>query len=235
MNTATCKPTDLEAPALAPPGASSADPGVNLRALLGLTAWSRLTPAIRQRFDAMHDAAQTTHYIGTMTEVRASRAGRLLANVCRLFGTPLAPFTGRNVPVHVAVYDDERLGGTVWARTYYFAAHYPVTVSSAKRAERAGGNRPQDELVECLPAGLAMRLRVFERDGALHFLSNGYLWRGFGLRIALPSWLTPGRTHVVHEDLGDGYFRFALWLTHPWLGELIHQDGRFEAAGAGVR
>src|SRR5262249_46593228 len=90
-------------------------------------------------------------------------------------------------------------------------------------------------LIEKLPAGLCMPLDVYERAGALHFLSRGYYfeWRllGRARRVTLPSWLSPGVTHVEHRDEGGGWFRFTMTVMHPRLGELYFQTGRFHAAG----
>jgi hypothetical protein len=32
---------------------------------------------------------------------------------------------------------------------------------------------------------------------------------------------------IGHDDLGGGRFTFTLQLTHPWLGELLHQVSQF--------
>jgi hypothetical protein len=72
-----------------------------------------------------------------------------------------------------------------------------------------------------------MRLALSEEAGALHFRSQGYRWQWRGLRVPLPAWLSPGDAHVVHEDLGEGRFRFAMIIRHALLGTLFHQDGIF--------
>jgi hypothetical protein len=90
-----------------------------------------------------------------------------------------------------------------------------------------------------------MELAVAELHGALHFISRRYYfefslgelplpWRrrkAAALRLVLPRWLSPGTVHVVHEDQGGGWFRFTLTATHPLLGRLFHQTGRFHALG----
>lgn len=50
------------------------------------------------------------------------------------------------------------------------------------------------------------------------------------LEFPLPSWLSPGITHVEHRDESDGWFRFTMTVTHPFFGELYYQSGRFRAA-----
>jgi hypothetical protein len=190
---------------------------VNVRKLLGESAWLSLPAATRSRF-AEH--AADVGYSGTFDVVRSSFAGKLLATLCRLIGTPVAPFTGENVPatVHVVATRD---GGTAWQRIYQFARREPCVVESIKRMSREG------TLIEALPAGLRMGLDVYARDGVLHFVSNVYYFEIGRVRIALPRWLPPGITHVEHIDLGDGAFRFSMSVRHRWLGEVFYQTGCF--------
>lgn len=195
-------------------------PDPSFRALLGELAWRRLVPAVRARFAAKPAPGTAILYRGTMHEVRASWAGKLLAEACRLIGTPLAPYCGRDVQVSVRLRLDADGNGIVWERTYHFARRAPVTCVSVKRAESSG-------LVEIVGAGIGMALAIAERQGALHFRSTGYFWRWRGRRVALPRWLAPGAMHVVHADLGGGRFRFAIAVTHPLCGEIIRQDGVF--------
>jgi len=96
---------------------------------------------------------------------------------------------------------------------------------------------PDGSLVEELPACLCMPLEVYEQHGALHFVSCGYYFglrigrNGRRIRIPLPTWLSPGTTHVEHLDEAGGWFRFTMTVTHPVFGELFYQTGRFRAAG----
>jgi hypothetical protein len=193
------------------------DRPVNVRTLLGETAWRSLPETARARFA---DQAASAEYRGTFDEVRASCAGRLLALCCRLIGTPVAPFTGMNVPATVNVFAT-RDGGTAWQRIYEFPGRKPCVVESIKRLSREG------TVIEALPAGLRMALDVYARDGVLHFVSNAYYFELGKLRITLPDWLPPGTTHVEHIDLGDGIFRFTMRVRHRWLGEVFYQTGCF--------
>jgi hypothetical protein len=192
----------------------------SVRDSLGAPAWARLPAAVRARFAA--DLAQA-QYEGVFETVRASAAGWLLAQACRLLGTPIVPYTGIEVPATVRVFADGR-GGVVWERLYRFPGRRPCRVRSTKRAGRAG------TVIEALPCGLRMALEVFERDAALHFLSTRYFFSLGGLRLPLPRLLPPGRTHVEHRDEGGGWFRFSMTVSHPWLGEVFFQTGRFRAA-----
>lgn len=195
-----------------------ASPLLDLRRIVGETGWANLPLAVRARF-GVHAGGAVIRYPGTMV-VRANRAGRWLAQACRLIGTPLAPWTGEAVAVDVAVRRDG--AAMVWDRIYKFADRPPVLVSSRKMAAPDGG------LMEIAHGGLGMTLDVTEEAGALHFRSTGYFWRVLGLRLPIPPLLTPGRAHVLHEDLGAGRFRFALTFRHPLLGETFFQDGVFE-------
>lgn len=191
----------------------------DFRKLLGEAAWKRLPAAVQLRFAAdAHDSAATV-YRGRM-QVRASLCGRWFAQLCRLIGTPVAPFVGDTVPVHVRVSNCDR--GIVWERRYEFPDRAPVTVSSIKQLDDDG------TLVEALNAGLHMRLRVYEERGELHFLSTGYFFRAGRIRLALPGWFLPGATHVIHEDRGDGQFRFSMSTEHAWFGEMFFQEGLFQ-------
>lgn len=188
--------------------------------LIGAVGWRRLTPGIRARFGA---AAETrdAHYRGVMSKVRCSLAGYLLAQFCRLIGTPLAPYEGNDVPISVHVHQDPATAGVAWDRRYFFTGKAPITVTSTKVIEQGR------VLLECVGGGFGMRLTVYEQDHALHFLSQHYFWRCGRFRLRLPAWLTPGVAHVAHSDLGEGRFRFEMTIEHPLLGVTYYQDGCF--------
>jgi hypothetical protein len=194
----------------------AADP--DFRALLGEAAWARLPAAVQARFAAGAHAGLCV-YAGRMS-VRASPLGWAFAQVCRLIGTPLAPWTGEDVPVEVSVSPAAR-GGVTWARLYRFAGHAPARVSSRKLMS------PKGDLLEVVRGGLGMRLSVVEEDGALVFRSLGYLLQAGPWVLPLPQVLTPGCAWVEHRDLGGGAFRFSLRFTHAWAGETMFQTGVF--------
>lgn len=190
-------------------------------ALVGPEGWRRLPALIRARF-ACSSAVTDVTYQGAMQSVRCSLAGYLLAQICRLFGTPLAPYEGRDVPIEVRVHDDPQKGGVAWDRIYFFPGHAAITVTSTKVFA------DKNMLLECVGGGFGMRLKVFEQGRKLHFLSQSYFWRFAGLSFRLPDWLTPGVAHVVHSDLGEGWFRFEMTMRHRLLGETFYQDGTFK-------
>jgi hypothetical protein len=193
------------------------------REILGEAAWQRLAPAVRLRFGLKPGRGEAFRYEGVMAEVRCSRAGWLLAQLLRMIGTPLAPYSGRHVPTIVEVLPERHGAGLLWRRVYRFAGRAPVAVSSIKRPDGDGG------LLEAVGGGFGMELEVFERDGRLHFMSRRYFWQLGPLRLPLPAVLAPGLLHVVHGDEGGGRFRFTLSTVHPWLGETFYQDGVFRA------
>jgi hypothetical protein len=196
-----------------------------LRDVLGPDAWNRLPEAVRERFA---DTAGAACYAGAFEVVRASAVGRVFAWLGTLFGTPVAPRGGVHVAARVLVQPDA--DGVAWNREYLWADGKRHLVRSTKVVTGDGS------LIEKLPARLCMPLDTFEDGGVLHFVSRGYYFDlGFGavdagLRLWLPDILSPGVTHVEHIDLGHGWFRFTMTVTHPLLGEVFFQTGRFCAA-----
>ena len=181
-------------------------------------------PPVRERFSWKPAPGAELRYIGIMAEVRSSAAGWLMAQLCRLAGTPIAPHRGRDVPVTVTLRLDGDHHGVVWERLYRFPGRRAVCCRSAKV------ERPADGLVECVGGGIGMWLRLSERAGALHFESTGYFWELGRIRLRLPALLTPGALHVLHRDVGRGRFRFRIRVVHPLFGETFFQDGIFELA-----
>lgn len=191
--------------------------------LVGSAGWSRLAGDIRRRFSEKPQPGRPIRYLGVMQAVQCSLLGLLLAQCCRLIGTPFAPWRGSQVPVAISlVHAGEH--AVIWDRVYDYGWREPVLVRSTKVGTPRG-------LLECVGCGLGMELEVFERDSALHFLSRRYFWRVGGITLHLPAWLGPGTAHVVHADLGGGYFRFTMDFSHPWFGRLFHQDGTFRRTG----
>jgi hypothetical protein len=191
-----------------------------LREVLGATAWSRLPEAVRERFA---DTTAVATYAGAFEVVRASALGRLFAWVGTLFGTPVAPRAENHVAARVLVRPDAR--GVAWDREYLWADGTRSLVRSTKVVTEDG------LLIEMLPARLCMPLDTYVEGGVLHFVSRGYYFHlGAGFRLWLPALLSPGVTHVEHIDLGHGWFRFTMTVTHPLGGEVYFQTGRFCAA-----
>ena len=199
MNTLICSRRDTSPAAL------------DLLAMLGSAAWSRLPAAVQRRFAVGHAAAR---YAGRM-DLRCSGLGRVLAWLALPLRGPLVPHCLDDVPTEVQVCPDAH-GGVVWTRCMG-----DQTVRSVKRAHPEGG------VLERTAGGLAMALDVFEDDGALVFQSRHYAWCLGSIYLRLPQSLSPGVCRVEHRDLGAGRFRFTLAMTHPLWGETFHQTGVF--------
>lgn len=210
---------DVELPVAATPR------NLSYRTLLG-DGRNDLPAAVRARFDS-HEAT----YVGTM-RLGATTAGRWVARLCRVVGSPLPLPHDRPLPTMVRVEADAATGGSRWTRSYAFPTRL-FCVASVKALDADG------LLVERLDCGLRMRLTLGVRDGALCFDSTGYyvecpgfVWRGrrrCAWRVALPNWFLPGRTCVAHRDLGDDTFRFTMTIRHALLGELFSHDGVFRS------
>ena len=194
-----------------------------IRRSLGDAAWGRLAPGIRTRFGTATATGGTIFFVGSMIEVWCSRIGQLIAHAGRAMGTPLPPYRGDNVPTFIRIYQHPSGRGTVWERIYCFPGRRPVTVASTKTLDPATG------MLEYAGRGIGMMLDVFEQDAGLHFVSRRYIWQLGRLRLPLPSFLTPGTTHVTHTETRPGWFRFTMTITHPWFGETFRQDGVFRA------
>ncbi|MBB3192856.1 DUF4166 domain-containing protein [Roseateles terrae] len=187
-------------------------PVLDLAALMGAPAWSRLHPAVQRRFGTH---VQPVRYEGLL-DLRCSRLGRLLAWLSVPFRGPLVPQCATGVPVAVEVAPDGE-GGVMWTR--HLGRR---TVRSVKQMH------PDHGVLERTVGGLAMALDVLEDHGALVFQSRHYLWCLGPWRLRLPDWLSPGTCRVEHRDLGQGHFRFTLSMTHPRWGLTFEQTGVFE-------
>jgi predicted DCC family thiol-disulfide oxidoreductase YuxK len=183
--------------------------------------WEELHPDIRNRFDRDPAPGETVLYAGVMQEIRRSRMGWLFAEFTRVIGNPLTPHAGRDIPMEVALSKAPHKEGVYWRRSYLFPGRKPYVVTSVKRESSRG------EMLECVGGGFGMKLKVYARDGALHFESYRYFWSFLGWMLPLPHWLSPGRTHVVHRDLGGGDFMFKISMVHDQLGETYFQQGVF--------
>ena len=59
------------------------------RRLVGKEAWESLPEAVQRRFSKRVEGQRVVIYPGVIREARFSRAGRILAHLCRLIGGPL--------------------------------------------------------------------------------------------------------------------------------------------------
>lgn len=210
-----------------PAGKAPAQPKVpelhdlRFRALLGAGAWARLPAAVRQRFSKRLYPGAAVTYVGEIVESRKSASGALLAQLCRLIGAPLPLHEEVGVPAVVSVTEDGACAGQFWTRMYGRRRGFPQVIHSSKRFAGPTG------LEEYLGAGFGIALTVSADTRALYFHSAHYFLAIAGRRLRLPRWLSPGALTISHIDRGAGWFDFVLALQHPWLGEVVHQTGRF--------
>lgn len=191
------------------------------RALLTAAEWAALPDAVRRRFSKRVGPGDTAIYTGHVERIEASRTGRLLANVCRVFGGPLPLSRDTGVASIVTVTEDAATGGQVWSRLYCRRSGPPQVIHSTKRFE---GVTRLEEHVGC---GIGMSLSVSVEPDALVFRSHRYFIAVGRIRVHLPRWLTPGQLTVKHIDRGDGRFAFTLDIVHPRFGALMHQTVGF--------
>ncbi len=190
-------------------------------ALLGKSAWNRLRPEIRQRFDVTQKSKSVV-YEGVMEEVFLSKAGKVFAQLCRLIGTPLALYSGSNVPITVKVYPDKKTGGITWDRFYYFQHKKVNRVKSTKLIQQ------NLKLVEIVGYGFGMHLKATEEEGGLHFTSQRFFCQIANIKIPIPHILSPGTTKVSQIALDKENFQFNLTVEHPLLGCVFKQRGIFK-------
>jgi len=214
-----------EADILPFPGPRPAAPGavgdLRFRTLIGEAAWAALPEATRARFGKRIAGCSFALYAGEVVECRLSRAGWLLAQLCRLIGSPLPLSRDAFVPASVSVTEDSASGGQHWTRVYARRRGRPQVIGSCKSFSGPTG------LEERIGGGVGIALRVTVGDGALHFLSDHYFLTIGALRLRLPRWLAPGDLRISHVDCNGGLFAFVLALDHPLFGELIRQAVMF--------
>lgn len=191
------------------------------RRLVPARDWDALPDDVRRRFSKRLSGRHVAAYSGEIVWTRLSRAGWLLAQLCRLIGAPLPIESSGPAPAAVAVSEDRTSGGQIWTRIYGRARDFPQVIHSAKRFAGTTG------LEEHIGGGFGMALTVRAEADALIFVSDHYFWQAVGLRFRLPRWLAPGETVVTHQHLGLGRFAFDLKVTHPLLGELLSQHALF--------
>jgi hypothetical protein len=184
-------------------------------------SWHQLHPPIQERFEHEPKIGESVIYVGMMQKVQRSRMGWLFAQLTRVIGNPLTPHSGTDIAMVVKLYKQPGKTGVFWQRTYFYPDKKPYTVTSVKRESAQG------EMMECVGGGFGMLLHVYVQNANLHFESYRYFCQCLGMRIPLPHWLSPGRTHVIHEELGGGQFRFTITMDHAQLGRTFYQEGIF--------
>lgn len=194
---------------------------LRFRALIADADWRSLSPAIRRRFTKRLSPRDSVVYAGQVTLCRMSRVGWLLAQGARLVGGPLPTSRTSGAASVVTVTEDAGSGGQTWTRLYVRPGGFPQIIHSTKSFAGPTG------LEERVGGGLGMSLTVSVENGALVFRNSGFFLDLFGMRLALPSWLSPGALTVTHEEIGPRSFRFTLDIRHALFGPLLRQEAEF--------
>jgi hypothetical protein len=195
---------------------------LRFRTLLGAEAWDRLPTEVRKRFSRRVAGAEVALYRGLVVEMRMSRPGWLLAQLCRPFGAPLPLNRRSGGGALVSVSEDVRSGGQCWTRVYARPNGFPQVIHSAKRFAGPTG------LEEYLGCGLGMALRVEALEDGIAFVSDHYFLKVGRLRVRLPRWAAPGITRVTHRPVAGRSFLFGLEVVHPLAGTLVRQQILFD-------
>ena len=196
----------------------------SFRGLVGESAWQRLPPPVRARFERELPPGESAVFVGEVAETRITFVGRLWAQVARVAGSPLPLRAITRAAAVVVVTEDADRTGQAWTRLYHESGRLPQVIRSTKRFEGPTG------LEECVGAGVGMALVASVEDRAMVFRSAEYFWRVGGLRLHIPDWLTPGRIAVIHREERQGRFSFTLIVAHPLFGETIRQVAFFRDA-----
>jgi hypothetical protein len=190
--------------------------------------WLNLHPDIQRRFDKNPAHGKPLRYEGTLEELSCSLWGKILAHMTMpLVKGALLPYRAANFPVDIQVYSRAGCPYLFKHRLYKLPGRKPVEFTSYMKESEKG------EVLEYVGAGLGMKLLVFEKEGNLHFRSDGYFWDIGLCRIPLPHILTPGDTYLVHINEGGDRFRIRIDITHRLFGKMYVQAGVFQEARPG--
>ena len=182
--------------------------------------WQNLSPHIQKRFYANPSPDKPICYKGEMTRIECSLIGKLFANLIRFSGA-LLPYTGTHIPVDILVFSKPRLPDIFKQRVYYFPGKKPFIFKSNMRLDQHGN------VLEFVGFGLGMKILVTEQEGNLHFRDNGYFWKLGPFIIPLPGVFTPGKTYLVHSDMGEKAFKITIDIVDPVFGQMYYQEGIF--------
>lgn len=184
--------------------------------------WSELHPDIQRRFAKNPVPGKPLQYRGTLSELTASRVGKVLGYLTMpMIEGALMPYDDADFPVDIQVYSKEGCASIFKQRIYRLNGRKPVQFTSFMRESAKG------EVLEYVGMGLGMKLVLDIRDGNLHFESDGYFWEVFGIRIPMPSVLTPGKTFLCHRNQSPDRFDIRIDIRHPLFGTTFTQAGVF--------
>lgn len=194
--------------------------GQLFKSQVGEERWKNLSPHIQKRFDANPSPDKPIRYQGTMTRVEASFIGVVLANLVRFSGA-LLPYVGKDVATDILVFSKPGMPDIFKQRVYFFPGKKPFTFNSNMRRAENG------DVLEFVGFGLGMKLIVTEKEGNLYFSDNGYFFSIGNWRIPLLSPFNPGKTRLLHSDMGEKTFKIVIDIQHPIFGKMYYQQGIF--------
>ncbi len=188
------------------------------KAYLG-SEWESIHPNIQKRFSQDPTPDYPICYNGTMTLVRCSLLGKLLAHSVQWTGA-LQPYSGKNVPVIIKVSAKSGIEGVFKERIYQFAGKKPFRFNSHMMMKHG-------KLLEFVGGGFGMQIHIEVKDGNLHFSDKGYFIKLGPVRIPLPYLLSPGDTYLLHQNEGENTFKIIIRIHHRLFGEMYYQEGVF--------
>lgn len=184
--------------------------------------WLKLHPDIQARFEKNPEPGRPLTYQGELEELSCSFWGKIFGYMTMpLIKGALIPYTAYHFPVDIQVYSKLNCSHIFKQRIYRLPGRKPIKFTSYMKESSKG------EVLEYVGAGLGMKLIVFEKDGDLHFKSDGYFWDIGFFRIPIPDILSPGNTYLMHINEGNNQFRIRIDIKHKLLGRMFVQAGVF--------
>jgi hypothetical protein len=184
--------------------------------------WSKLHHDIQMRFAKNPGPNKPLLFRGTMSELRCSLAGKILAYITKpMINGALIPFSDTNFPVDIQVYAKSDCRAIFKHRIYRLHGRKPIQFASRMQESEKG------EVLEYVGMGLGMKLILHVHGGDLYFTSDGYFWEIRGRRIPIPGIFTPGKTFLCHRNDSPGQFSIRIEIKHCLFGTTFLQVGVF--------
>ena len=190
--------------------------GAMLRGALGDNAWSKLEPAITERFTTTVSDDHILRFVGKMHWVYCSPMGALIAKFIKRFSI-LPDSCVRDVNF---TFDISMQNGEIMKQRGY-------KLGENKSFMFTSTFNDQPRLHEEFGGGIGMYLRLAEKRGALLFRDQGYFLRIKHWRFPLPGWLTVGTFDLLHRNIDEQRFQIIIRVAHPLFGTLFYQRGEF--------
>ncbi len=182
---------------------------------LGKFEWKKLHRDIIRRFTTKRPS-QRLRYIGVVNWVYCSPAGKLIA--CLLKPFELLPAqNARHVAFEFLI--QHQANHIKKQRRYFLDTNEIFTFRSIFSLDPT--------LHEEFKTGLGMKLKLSVENGDLLFSDQGHFWRIGTWRIPIPRWCSIGKFELLHHNIDARYFQVIIRISHPILGVLFYQQGKF--------